>query len=93
MKRKSLRSEIIRLYEEEHLTVTQIAARLGCSKANVSTMIKRALSWDQTISPPLPESIVQWLMGEAVRLDKSPAAVAREIIITAYNHAKENGNG
>lgn len=93
MKRQSLRSEILRLYEEEHMTVTQIAAALGCSKANVSTMIKRALSWDQTISPPLPVSIVRWLVDEAARQSKSPAALARELIINAYNQAKENGNG
>ena len=84
MKRQSLRSEIVRLYEAGK-TVTDIAKELGCSKANVSLTIKRALSWNQIISPPLPESIVSWIMDEAARQDKSPAVVAREIIIKAYN--------
>lgn len=91
MKRPSLRDEIVRLYEGGK-TVTEIATQLGCSKANVSMAIKRALSWNQTISPPLPESIVSWVMDEAARQDKSPAVVAREIIITAFNTAKEKPN-
>ena len=53
VKRKSLRDEIVRLYEAG-VTVTEIAKQLGCSKPNVSMAIKRALSWNQTISPPLP---------------------------------------
>ena len=84
MKRKSLRDEIVRLYEAGK-TVTEIAKELGCSKPNVSMAIKRALSWNQTISPPLPPRIVSWIMDEAARQDKSPAVVAREIIIKAYN--------
>ena len=84
VKRQSLRNEIVRLYEAGK-TVTDIAKELGCSKANVSLTIKRALSWNQIISPPLPESIVSWIMDEAARQDKSPAVVAREIIIKAYN--------
>ena len=84
VKRKSLRDEIVRLYEAGK-TVTEIAKELGCSKPNVSMAIKRALSWNQTISPPLPPRIVSWIMDEAARQDKSPAVVAREIIIKAYN--------
>lgn len=84
MKRQSLRNEIVRLYEAGK-TVTEIAKELGCTKANVSLTIKRALSWNQTISPPLPESIVSWIMDEAARQDKSPAVVARELLIKAYN--------
>lgn len=84
MKRKSLRDDIVRLYEAG-VTVTEIAKELGCSKPNVSMAIKRALSWNQTISPPLPPRIVSWIMDEAARQDKSPAVVAREIIIKAYN--------
>ena len=84
MKRKSLRDEIVRLYEAGK-TVTDIAKELGCSKANVSLTIKRALSWNQIISPPLPESSVSWIMDEAARQDKSPAVVARELLIKAYN--------
>ena len=89
MKRPSLRDEIVRLYEAG-TTVTEIAKMLGCSKPNVSMAIKRALSWNQTISPPLPASIVSWIMDEAARQDKSPAVVAREIIIVAYNKAKDS---
>lgn len=84
MKRQSLRSEIVRLYEAGK-TVTDIAKELGCSKANVSLTVKRALSWNQIISPPLPASIVSWIMDEAARQDKSPAVVARELLIKAYN--------
>lgn len=84
MERKSLRDDIVRLYEAGK-TVTDIAKELGCSKANVSLTIKRALSWNQTISPPLPASIVSWIMDEAARQDKSPAVVARELLIKAYN--------
>ena len=84
MKRQSLRDEIVRLYEVEKKTVTEIAKQLGCSKPNVTMAIKRALSWNQTISPPLPGSVVSWIMDEAARQDKSPAVVAREIIINAY---------
>ena len=83
MKRQSLRDEIVRLYEAG-TTVTEIAKQLGCSKPNVTMAIKRALSWNQTISPPLPGSVVSWIMDEAARQDKSPAVVAREIIINAY---------
>lgn len=89
MKRQSLRNEIVRLYEEGK-TVTEIAAMLGCSKPNVSMAIKRALSWNQTISPPLPNSVVAWVMDEAARQDKSPAVIAREIIIEAYNKSKDS---
>lgn len=85
MKRQSLRDEILRLYQDEHKTVTQIAAELGCTKANVSITIKRALSWNQIISPPLPPRIVSWIMDEAARQDKAPAVVARELLIKAYN--------
>lgn len=88
MKRQSLSSEIVRLYEVEKKTVTEIAKLLGCSKPNVSTTIKRALSWNQTISPSLPASIVSWVMDEAARQDKAPAVIAREIIINAYHAAK-----
>jgi len=88
VKRQSLRDEIIRLYEANK-TVTEIAKLLGCSKPNVSTTIKRALSWNQTISPPLPASIVSWVMDEAARQDKAPAVIAREIIINAYHAAKD----
>lgn len=84
MKRQSLRDEIVRLYEAGK-TVTDIAKELGCSKANVSLTIKRALSWNQTISPPLPASIVSWIMDEAARQDKPPSVVARELLIKAYN--------
>lgn len=87
MKRKSLSGDIVRLYDEGK-TVTEIAKILGCSKPNVSIAIKRSLSWNQVISPPLPASIVSWVMDEAARQDKSPAVVAREIIINAYQ-AKE----
>ena len=88
MKRKSLRDDIVRLYEAGK-TVTHIATELGCTKANVSLTIKRALSWNQTISPPLPPRIVSWIMDEAARQDKAPAVVARELLITAYNNAKD----
>lgn len=84
MKRQSLRDEIVRLYEAGK-TVTEIAKALGCSKPNVSMAIKRALSWNQTISPPLPNSIVSWIMDEAARQDKPPSVVARELLIKAYN--------
>lgn len=84
MTRQSLRNEIVRLYESGK-TVTDIAKEVGCTKANVSLTIKRALSWNQTISPPLPPSIVSWIMDEAARQDKSAAVVAREILIKAYN--------
>lgn len=84
MKRQSLRNDIVRLYEAGK-TVTEIAKELGCTKANVSLTIKRALSWNQTISPPLPNSIVSWIMDEAARQDKAPSVVAREILIKAYN--------
>lgn len=83
MKRKSLRDDIVRLYEAG-VTVTEIAKQLGCSKPNVSMAIKRAISWNQTISPPLPPRIVSWIMDEAARQDKTPAAVARELLIKAY---------
>ena len=83
MKRKSLRDDIVRLYEAG-VTVTEIAKQLGCSKPNVSMAIKRALSWNQTISPPLPPRIVSWIMDEAARQDKTPAVVARELLIKAY---------
>jgi hypothetical protein len=89
VKRQSLRSEIVRLYEVEKKTVTEIAKMLGCSKPNVSMAIKRSLSWNQVISPPLPPSIVSWIMDEAARQDKAPAVVAREIIINAYHAAKD----
>ena len=89
VKRQSLRNEIVRLYEAG-TTVTEIAKQLGCSKPNVSMAIRRALSWNQTISPPLPASIVSWIMDEAARQDKAPAVVARELLIQAYNQAKEN---
>lgn len=88
MTRPSLRNEIVHLYEGGK-TVTEIAKEVGCSKANVSLTIRRALSWNQTISPPLPASIVSWIMDEAARQDKAPAVVARELLITAYNEAKE----
>lgn len=84
MKRKSLRDDIVRLYEAGK-TVTEIAKELGCSKANVSLTVKRALSWNQTISPPLPPRIVSWIMDEAARQDKAPSVVAREIIIKVFN--------
>ena len=84
MKRKSLRDDIVRLYEAGK-TVTEIAKELGCSKPNVSMAIKRALSWNQTISPPLPPRIVSWIMDEAARQDKAPSVVAREIIIKVFN--------
>ena len=84
VKRQSLRNEIVRLYEAGK-TVTDIAKELGCSKPNVSMAIKRALSWNQTISPPLPKSIVSWIMDEAARQDKAPSVVARELLIKAYN--------
>lgn len=84
MKRKSLRDDIVRLYEVGK-TVTEIAKELGCSKPNVSMAIKRALSWNQTISPPLPPRIVSWIMDEAARQDKPPSVVARELLIKAYN--------
>ena len=84
MKRKSLRDDIVRLYEAG-VTVTEIAKQLGCSKPNVSMAIKRAISWNQTISPPLPPRIVSWIMDEAARQDKAPAVVARELLIKAYN--------
>lgn len=87
MKRKSLRDEIVRLYEAG-VTVTEIAKQLGCSKPNVSMAIKRALSWNQTISPPLPPRIVSWIMDEAARQDKAPAVVARELLIKAYDDKK-----
>lgn len=83
MKRKSLRDDIVRLYEAG-VTVTEIAKQLGCSKPNVSMAIKRAISWNQTISPPLPPRIVSWIMDEAARQDKTPAVVARELLIKAY---------
>lgn len=89
MKRKSLRDDIVRLYEAGK-TVTDIAKQLGCSKANVSLTIKRALSWNQTISPPLPPRIVSWIMDEAARQDKSPAVVARELLIKAYTEKETN---
>lgn len=89
MKRQSLRNEIVRLYEAG-TTVTEIAKQLGCSKPNVSMAIRRALSWNQTISPPLPPSIVSWIMDEATKQDKAPAVVARELLIQAYNQAKES---
>lgn len=88
MTRPSLRNEIVRLYEGGK-TVTEIAKEVGCSKANVSLTIRRALSWNHSISPPLPASIVSWIMDEAARQDKAPAVVARELLITAYNEAKE----
>lgn len=84
MKRKSLRDDIVRLYEAG-VTVTEIAKQLGCSKPNVSMAIKRALSWNQTISPPLPPRIVSWIMDEAARQDKAPSVVARELLIKAYD--------
>jgi transposase-like protein len=87
MTRPSLRNEIVRLYEGGK-TVTEIAKEVGCSKANVSLTIRRALSWNHSISP-LPASIVSWIMDEAARQDKAPAVVARELLITAYNEAKE----
>jgi DNA-binding transcriptional regulator LsrR (DeoR family) len=90
MKRQSLRDEIIRLYTVEKKTVTEIAKIMGCSKPNVSMAIKRALRWNQVISPLLPEFIVSWIMDEAVRQDKPPATVARDIIIKAYHTAKES---
>lgn len=83
MKRKSLRDGIVRLYEAG-VTVTEIAKQLGCSKPNVSMAIKRAISWNQTISPPLPPRIVSWIMDEAARQGKTPAVVARELLIKAY---------
>lgn len=89
VKRKSLRDDIVRLYEAGK-TVTDIAKQLGCSKANVSLTIKRALSWNQTISPPLPPRIVSWIMDEAARQDKSPAVVARELLIKAYTEKETN---
>jgi IS30 family transposase len=89
VKRQSLRNEIVRLYEAG-TTVTEIAKQLGCSKPNVSMAIRRALSWNQTISPPLPASIVSWIMDEAARQDKAPAVIARELLIQAYNQAKES---
>lgn len=89
MTRPSLRNEIVRLYEGGK-TVTEISKEVGCTKANVSLTIRRALSWNQTISPPLPESIVSWIMDEAARQDKSAAVVAREIIIKAYSETKES---
>lgn len=88
MKRPSLRDEIVRLHEE-HKTVSEIATMLGCSKPNVTMTIRRALSWNQTISPPLPDSVVSWIMDEAARQDKSPAVIAREIIITKFNERKD----
>jgi len=84
VKRKSLRDDIVRLYEAG-VTVTEIAKQLGCSKPNVSMAIKRALSWNQTISPPLPPRIVSWIMDEAARQDKAPSVVARELLIKAYD--------
>jgi predicted transcriptional regulator len=83
VKRKYLTDAIVELYTAGK-TVTEIAKELGCSKPNVSMAIKRTLSWNQVISPPLPASIVSWIMDEAARQDKSPAVVAREIIINAY---------
>jgi hypothetical protein len=85
MKRQSLRDEIVRLYEVEKKTVTEIAKILGCSKPNVSMAIKRSLSWNQVVSPPLPDSISFWIMGEAARQNKPPATVARDIIVKAYH--------
>lgn len=90
-RRPSLRDEIVRLYQE-HKTVGQIASMLGCSKANVSMTIRRNFSWNQTISPPLPDSVVRWVMHEAARQDKAPAVIARDIILIAYNVAKEKTN-
>jgi hypothetical protein len=87
MKRKSLRDDIVRLYEAGK-TVTHIATELGCTKANVSLTIKRALSWNQTISPPLPPRIISWIMDEATRQDKAPAVVARELLIKAFDDKK-----
>lgn len=85
MRRESLRSEIIRLYEEEKMSVTKIAATVGCTKANVSLTIKRALGWNHMVTPPLPQSISGWIMQEAINQNKSPTVIAREIIIKAYN--------
>ena len=89
MRRESLRSEIVRLYEEEKMSVTKIAATVGCSKANVSLTIKRALGWNHMITPPLPQSVVDWIMQEAVNKDKAPAIVAREIILKAHGEREQ----
>ena len=89
MKRQSLRNEIVRLYDEEKKTVTEIAAQLGCTRANVSLTLTRVLGWNHKVSPTLPDSIVAWLMKQGTLKNKSPAVVAREIIIEAYNNARD----
>lgn len=89
LKRPSLRDEIVRLHQEEHKTVTQIAAQLGCTKSNVSITLRRVLFWNHKVSPSLPDSILAWVMKQAELQGKSPAVVAREIIIEAYNKAKD----
>lgn len=90
MKRPSLRNEIVRLYEEEKKTVTEIAKILGCSKPNVTMAIRRALSWNQNISPPLPPHITNWIVNEAAIQDKSPAVIAREILIQYVTNKKDS---
>lgn len=89
MKRQSLRDEIVRLHQEERKTVTQIAAQLGCTKSNVSITLKRVLFWNHRVSPSLPDSVLAWVMKQAELHGKPPAAIAREIIIEAYDKAKD----
>lgn len=89
LKRQSLRDEIVRLHQEEHKTVTQIAAQLGCTKSNVSLTLKRVLSWNHNVSPALPDSVLAWVMKQADLQGKPSAVIAREIIIEAYNKAKD----
>jgi hypothetical protein len=88
VKRPSLRDEIVRLSMQEHLTGTEIAQKLGCSTANVTRTLQRALIWDGRVTP-LPGSVTLWLSNEAAVQDKSVRTVARDIIINAFNQRKK----
>jgi transposase-like protein len=89
LKRQSLRDEIVRLYEVEKKTVTEIAAQLGCTKSNVSLTLKRVLSWNHNVSPALPDSVLAWVMKNAELQGTPPAVFVRTVIIEAYDKAKD----
>lgn len=89
MKRQSLRDEILAHYGQGKGT-REIARLVGCTPANVTMTIRRSISWNGTISPPLPPRVTEWIMNQAAIVDTTPAKVARQILIDHYK--KETGN-
>ena len=72
---------ILELYKRG-MRHAEIAAVVGCTRANVSQTIKRQRSWLGRISA-LPDKEHNWLLTEAERQKVPPDHLARTILILA----------